>query len=177
MGLEIVLLHAEESVMPPYRFPKQCFSQQYRWLIICWFLIISKEEAWSFNPHVVQLVLVVPQKLINVPWTVQLKCTVHFAQRLQVMTLHVRADSLPARGRCLPGAVEECHPSGASPGRGWRVEPKRRGAFAVCPSLEAIITAMVQAEKNKQLRPDEMQLFLRLENIYFYNETRTEFYV
>lgn len=90
------------------------------------------------------------------------------------MALGVRADSLPARRRRLPGAVEERRPCGASPGRGRRVEPKRGGAFAVCPSLEAIITAMIRAEENKELRPDDLQLLLRFEKIHFYVETHTE---
>lgn len=71
------------------------------------------------------------------------------------------------RGLCLPSAVKECHPCCATPGHGWWMEPKGGGTLAVCPSLKAIITAMIQAEKNRnswgtaeETLTDKMQLFL-----------------
>lgn len=86
------------------------------------------------------------------------------------------------RGLCLPSAVKECHPCCATPGHGWWMEPKGGGALAVCPSLKAIITAVIQAEKNRnswgtaeETLTDKMQLFLQalFGNIQFYNETNT----
>lgn len=53
--------------------------------------LFLKVDVWSSNQYFPQLVVVVPQKLINVPWAIQLKYTVN--QCLQVPIKIVCADS------------------------------------------------------------------------------------
>lgn len=68
----------------------------------------------------------------------------------------------PPPSRCSPGAVEERHPRGATPGHGRRMEPEGGGALAVRASLEAIITATVagkisRKEKQNKTKTAEYQ--------------------
>lgn len=59
----------------------------------------------------------------------------------------------PPPSRCSPGAVEERHPRGATPGHGRRMEPEGGGALAVCASLEAIITATIAGKISRKKNP------------------------
>ena len=54
-----------------------------------------------------------------------------------------------APGLCLPSAVKESHPRCATPGHRWWMEPKGRAAISIGPSLVAIITVMMRADKNR----------------------------
>lgn len=56
----------------------------------------------------------------------------------------------PPPSRCSPGAVEERHPRGATPGHGRRMEPEGGGALAVCASLEAIIAATIAGKISRK---------------------------
>ncbi len=54
---------------------------------------------------------------------------------------------------CLPSAVQESHPCGATAGHPWWMEPKGGGAFAIGSSLVAIITVMIRADKTRNSYP------------------------
>lgn len=109
----------------------------------------------SASPFSADLQLLL-RKLINLLFNVNTPLTSAEAAKT---SLGVRARwRCPPPSRCSPGAVEERHPHGATPGHGRRMEPEGGGALAACASLEAVITATIAGKISRKKKRKRLSI-------------------
>lgn len=68
--------------------------------------------TFDYSDDIFQPFLVVPEKLINGPFAIKHKCTIHFMP-ISFQGSHTLQ---PILVFCLPSAIEKRHPCGAAPG-------------------------------------------------------------